>query len=1745
MANNSAFIIPINVQAIRVLGGDFIKFKGRTVNFNDISATQLLGANIDQNLPESQSPIDEGVHVHWSLPDSLTHGVHDKQTDSIIFPTVPNRWLVTRYFTPDAADNNLNSASQQAVQAHGVCIKQWVVESNRIKDSNHPVSNMATPIPIADGGTMPIIPIPNQLPTDTLPNPPALSYAYLGWRDDYTQNWEENETPNSSDYLKDLNAVSQYGPSFAAYYQNGATVFGLSDDFSDLGYGQGKLYGPKFHVSYQVIGWYSEAENNDFIASVLSAAQAAYTAQKETGSKAAFFKQYLEDKLKWHLQDPLTGDDWPSKVQSIYNGLALDIYWNSPPEGKDNSQEYLPQPQDVEKSLDLQLAIGNNPAEALSALISAEGLVLPEGNSDDKEPFPMVERHVELLFNAFQQDLLRRLAGTDPGFQIPQIEEYLHTLRFTARKGGTIWTVRPAAAPGSQIANKGSGEVPLPKATAELLSLLNAAQQTCDRQTADQHSRQVQAYLDWTRWGLDISINASDPKNEISRQYIESELLQIFTETGLSGLLKNTTNEDNQQQGLEFQPVWTYRNDTAAAQIALLSNAGNLVGITYPSVFESIVGVLQKALATFQAGNAAEALQSIQLIGADNQFQQVLSQVTALLAQPSTDNPVWQSLNTAVKQTLPQEQSNLNTANSANNHGLAYIINAYQQPRNISNAATALANFMTQQQPNLFVGSNLVDTQQIWLYVEAANYDSLELLVTGAKLKSAQTTLQQTVDAIKNTVLPAFTNAQTTVAKQFPTLLSQITNTNASIASMVTKLQNFKPTPQSFVEVEGDFLTLIQSILDLLGKGNIHHPTAFALRQAWQPILGFLPTGHQVVLLAQTLQDAIARIDSVKIAQPDAPLNATNIIQQTIAAPYWMPHEPVVVITQPDNSPNTLLPVNRNGDATLLPCRQAQDLLTALVLNNGSKSQTLTTAMLSGKTAVPQVFPNLGSYQDIVQQLLNEAYFLTPQTAYDLVVNVADFDKSLAPSLQGIQDQLFVKVATDQQFQLVPPPETNITLAADKSLPTLTATFNGTLPYYVGLNLLGVDNPFLPLFLAWKADYDTFQLDNEQVSNLNYAVFPPDFLSKNFNLGTQHTPDSEDAVTNDHVELSYGIPAPPLQCSTGNAPQTLSLSGQITLSTHSAANLLNQIRVYFKNMLGLDINDPNIKPENLANDFQKNLYHLYEYFRTKTIISQGLNGFNASLLQQLPLLQTPLNTIDGTNDQTTTPLFMYLQQSWDNPQWNKVTVGQDTNLNLFLPLRAGRLRLQELYIVDTFGRYFQIGTADSDPVQNKMALSASLQQEPDNLSQTPPNLLSPPCAPSNKSKNDIYLPPRFIQPSRLSFDWLSAQSEEGGENTFVERSQQPAFSPIAGWMLPNHLDDSLMLYDAEGNPLGELGIEGSARQTTWRSVPSQATQNSENDGWNQMQQDIADANPFLKDFLSNFAFPQNGPNYFQTFLDALDKSQSYIHTHSLREDKGLAVLIGRPFVLVRALLRLELMGTPNVALDSDSFDAAVTQFNNGQNGPNNADPKTWNDYESSTRFNANTMKVSIPVDLGDLSQFDDGLVGFFLGNDWSTFYTPTSESATRGVQKSDWGTIQLLPNAGSRESSLVPPPPASGLAGTPQQELVVTMIMDPRAAVHASTGILPVKSISIPPAQYQGILKKLMVYFLSNPVLRGKQSFDIPLPAEKGYEWSWVQPGDLDILTLEPNTAGDRAQFGFSPQEILDGWLELKPDAQP
>jgi hypothetical protein len=71
---------------------------------------------LSQPFEDRSLQLKAGVHLHWALPDALTRGFQPRKASgnederSIIFPYVPNRWLVTR-----------TDASQR---------RQWVVESD-------------------------------------------------------------------------------------------------------------------------------------------------------------------------------------------------------------------------------------------------------------------------------------------------------------------------------------------------------------------------------------------------------------------------------------------------------------------------------------------------------------------------------------------------------------------------------------------------------------------------------------------------------------------------------------------------------------------------------------------------------------------------------------------------------------------------------------------------------------------------------------------------------------------------------------------------------------------------------------------------------------------------------------------------------------------------------------------------------------------------------------------------------------------------------------------------------------------------------------------------------------------------------------------------------------------------------------------------------------------------------------------------------------------------------------------------------------------------------------------------------------------------------------------------------------------------------------------------------------------------------------------------------------------------------
>jgi hypothetical protein len=110
--------------------------------------------------------------------------------------------------------------------------------------------------------------------------------------------------------------------------------------------------------------------------------------------------------------------------------------------------------------------------------------------------------------------------------------------------------------------------------------------------------------------------------------------------------------------------------------------------------------------------------------------------------------------------------------------------------------------------------------------------------------------------------------------------------------------------------------------------------------------------------------------------------------------------------------------------------------------------------------------------------------------------------------------------------------------------------------------------------------------------------------------------------------------------------------------------------------------------------------------------------------------------------------------------------------------------------------------------------------------------------------------------------------------------------------------------------------------------------------------------------------------------------------------------------------------------------------------------------------------------------------------------------------------------------------------------------------VHASSGILPVKSITLPPELYTEALKKMELIFNASPVLTPAptplitpapvppppvEPWIMPVPAELSSTWSWLP--DLQPATAPQPLTGkvdDRAHLPPQPAVLRRGWLQAK-----
>lgn len=444
----------------------------------------------------------------------------------------------------------------------------------------------------------------------------------------------------------------------------------------------------------------------------------------------------------------------------------------------------------------------------------------------------------------------------------------------------------------------------------------------------------------------------------------------------------------------------------------------------------------------------------------------------------------------------------------------------------------------------------------------------------------------------------------------------------------------------------------------------------------------------------------------------------------------------------------------------------------------------------------------------------------------------------------------------------------------------------------------------------------------------------------------------------------------------------------------------------------------------------------------------------------------------------------------------------------FHGIRSARCFLSHLIVYDQFGRILDL----IDPGGSAGVRDAT----------TFPLVCDAALAPSAGTvgpavRAPFQLPPRLLQACRL--DALLVDQRDRTKVLGLAKD----VNPVSGWVLANHLDHSLMVYAPDGSAAGELeliqGVGGTARSVQWSAPPHDPAVRSVDD--------IAASSPYLAAFVN--ALRGRSEAEFEALLGAIDSTLWTVDPLGDRTDRNLSVLIGRPLALVGVRLQFRLDGAP---LKSCEWSGRAT--------PDRHQP----DFTTS-RFS---------IRLGDQASRQDGVIGYFEADDYTVFNAVAKAADEQSYVR------QIGPLAGGANYIALP------FDGT--TTATVTLLVDPRASIHATTGILPVKELTLPAQFVDRPLARLNVTFRVGPLLSRLRKAStaggltppftdvlsyLPI-SEKGGTWSWWEAitGDSDQDPSKPAwqgyglvNASTNASLDATPATLREGRLQFVADLGP
>jgi len=445
-------------------------------------------------------------------------------------------------------------------------------------------------------------------------------------------------------------------------------------------------------------------------------------------------------------------------------------------------------------------------------------------------------------------------------------------------------------------------------------------------------------------------------------------------------------------------------------------------------------------------------------------------------------------------------------------------------------------------------------------------------------------------------------------------------------------------------------------------------------------------------------------------------------------------------------------------------------------------------------------------------------------------------------------------------------------------------------------------------------------------------------------------------------------------------------------------------------------------------------------------------------------------------------------------------------------LFGGEVTVLRLRLVDAFGRTLEI------PV-GSVARTSTMELPGD-----PAGLLLPP-----RIQGSARWLLRLVDPA-YGLDQDPALAPEA----YVDQLRATlAVSPVSGFLLPDHIDEALEVFDRDGNPLGQVehdsfSVGDGPAAVLWEPAPGRpiapdAGPLTEIPAHAQHAALFA-AGVIQADVDARHCANPPTTSALSALLRAIDTTLWSIDTFSAIGSPTIAGLVGRPVAVVRATLRLD---APD-DLDEVHVDEA--------GGP-----------DARAAAFATLAVHDFPYRVGELGRSDDGVLGFFVDDDYTRFHVVhqvvASAALSSGPRTGFLGLLGQTPE----------PDPISHpylvledtLTIRVGQTVRLTVLMLPASKVHLTSGILPRKVLELADTWVTSGLAKVVPSMRVGALLVDPAEIRLPNVASLGGKQQFTRRTGPITWRDDPILASTtNAYLPKMAHEVQEGWIRVAPAAE-